>query len=172
MVVTLMCARGPTPHVERGRRTLQLHGFLYKHMGKLQRAVTLILRRESKICPVKSLVSIHSACPCKNYPPKCSQIPHELDYLFKFAFFFYLVFNKATRTLSRKKIVQKPPYNRAGCIVEPYNASRQPKFQFCQKVGKGRHVDVRAWAENIAIAWLPIQTYGKTSKGRNFNSKA
>ena len=23
------------------------------------------------------------------------------------------------------------------------------------------------WAENIANAWLPIQTYGDTSKGRN-----
>ena len=46
------------------------------------------------------------------------------------------------------------------------------------KVGNGRHVDVRewpypsssAWAENIANAWLPIQIYGLTSKGRNFNS--
>ena len=28
-----------------------------------------------------------------------------------------------------------------------------------------------AWAENIANAWLPIQTYWKTSKGHNFNSK-
>ena len=26
-----------------------------------------------------------------------------------------------------------------------------------------------AWAENIANAWLPIQTYGITSKGRNFH---
>ena len=48
------------------------------------------------------------------------------------------------------------------------------------KLGNGRHADVRAWprpsrsawAENIANAWLPIQTYGKTSKGHNFNSKA
>ena len=88
-----MCARGPAPHVARGRKTLQTHGFLYKHMGKLQRAITLIVRCESKICPVKSLVLTHSACSCKNYPPKCSQSPHELDYLFKFAFFFYLVFN-------------------------------------------------------------------------------
>ena len=48
------------------------------------------------------------------------------------------------------------------------------------KLGKGRHISVRAWprpsrsawAENIANAWLPIQTYGETSKGRNFNSKA
>ena len=47
------------------------------------------------------------------------------------------------------------------------------------KVGKGRHFTVRAWprpsrtawAENIANAWLPIQTYGDNSKGRNFNSK-
>ena len=61
-VVTFMCARGPAPHVARGRKTLQMHGFLYKHMGKLQMAVTLILRRESKICPVKSLVSTHAFC--------------------------------------------------------------------------------------------------------------
>ena len=48
------------------------------------------------------------------------------------------------------------------------------------KVGNGRHVNVcawprpsrSAWAENIATAWLPIQTYGKISKGHNFNSKA
>ena len=45
------------------------------------------------------------------------------------------------------------------------------------KMGNGRHVAVRAWphpscsawAENIANAWLPIQTYGVTSKARNFN---
>ena len=51
-------------------------------------------------------------------------------------------------------------------------------------MGNGRHIDVRhidvriwphpshsAWAENIANEWLPMQTYGMTSKGRNFNSK-
>ena len=41
---------------------------------------------------------------------------------------------------------------------------------------KGRQCTPRArnfflWA-NIANAWLPIQTYRETSKGRNFNSKA
>ena len=86
-VVTFMCARSPAPHVARGRKTLQMHGFLYKHMGKLQRAITLILRRESKFFQVKSLVLTHSACPCKNYVPKYSQTAHELDYFFKFAFF-------------------------------------------------------------------------------------
>jgi hypothetical protein len=40
--------------------------------------ITLILRCESKFPDIKSLVSTHSACPCKNYIPKCSQIPHEL----------------------------------------------------------------------------------------------
>ena len=69
-------------HVDvRGRKTLQMHGFLYKHIGKLQTAITLIVRCASKICLIKSLVSAHSACSCKNYPPKCSQIPHELDHL-------------------------------------------------------------------------------------------
>ena len=37
--------------------------------------------------------------------------------------------------LSRKTIVQKPPYNRSGCIVIPYNASRRPKIN-CNFVKK------------------------------------
>ena len=45
-------------------------------------AITLILRHESKFSKVKSLVSTHSACPCKNYGPRCSQSPCEL--------FFYI----------------------------------------------------------------------------------
>ena len=49
-------------------------------MGILQRAITLILRRESKVFQVKSLVLTHSACPCKNFLPKCSQTPRELIY--------------------------------------------------------------------------------------------
>ena len=81
-VVTFMCARDPAPHVARGRKHCKHMASLYKHnMGKLQRAVTLIVRCESKICPVKSLVLTHSACPYKNYLPKYSQTPHELDYL-------------------------------------------------------------------------------------------
>ena len=32
--------------------------------------------------------------------------------------------------------------------------SGQPKFQFCQNVGKGRHVYVRVGG-NVANAWLP-----------------
>ena len=47
------------------------------------------------------------------------------------------------------------------------------------ELGEGRHIYVRMWlhpsrsasAENIANAWLSIQTYGETSKGHNFNSK-
>ena len=88
-VVTFMCARGPAPHVARGRKHRKRMASLYKHMGKLQRAVTLIVRCKSKICAVKSLVSTHSACPCKNYLPKCSQAPCELF----FYIFFYLVYN-------------------------------------------------------------------------------
>ena len=38
------------------------------------------------------------------------------------------------------------------------------------KLGKGRQVYVRVGG-NIANAWLPIQTYGETSKGHNFNCK-
>ena len=85
-VVTFMCARDPAPHVARRRKHCKRMASLYKHIEKFQRAVTLIVRRESKICPVKSLVSTHSACPCKNYLPKYSQTPHELDYLFIYLF--------------------------------------------------------------------------------------
>ena len=65
-VVTFMCARGPAPHVARGRKHCKCMASLYKHMGKLQRAVTLILRRESKFLKVKSLHLIHSARRYKN----------------------------------------------------------------------------------------------------------
>jgi hypothetical protein len=54
-----------------------MHGFLYKHIYReLQSAIFFILRYESKF--VVKLVSTHSVCLCKNYVPKCSQIPHEL----------------------------------------------------------------------------------------------
>ena len=46
-VVTFMCARGPAPHVARGRKHCKRMASLYKHMGKLQRAVTLILRHQA-----------------------------------------------------------------------------------------------------------------------------
>ena len=127
MVVMLMCALGPVPHVARRRKTNSYTNKL--QMGKLQRAITLIVRCESKICLVKSLISTHSACPCKNCPSKYSQIPHE--FLLPYSFF---------------------------------------QAAYTTKVGNDRHVDVRArphpsrsaWAENIANAWLPIQTYGIT----------
>ena len=64
-------------------------------MGKLQSAVTLILRCESKFPKVKSLVSTHSACLYKNYLPRCSQIPHEL---------IYFVFSRGPHTEQEKKL--------------------------------------------------------------------
>ena len=71
-------------------------------------------------------------------------------------------------------MVRKPPHNQAGCIVEPYNASRHPNIHI-QCLVRGRQRTPRAhnfflWAK-IANAWLPIQIYGSTSKCRNFNSK-
>ena len=86
-VVTFMCARDPAPHVARGRKHCKRMASLYKHMGKLQRAVTLILRRESKFPKVKSLVLTHSACPCKNYLPKYSPTPQTLINYINFFFF-------------------------------------------------------------------------------------
>ena len=49
MVVTFMCTRGHAPHVVRGHETLQTYGFPIQTYGKLQSAITLILRCESKI---------------------------------------------------------------------------------------------------------------------------
>ena len=63
MVVTFVCARDRTPHVERGRKPLQTYGFPVQiYMGKLQRAVILILRCESKIDLIfeTSLYILHS----------------------------------------------------------------------------------------------------------------
>ena len=69
-VVTSMCAHGPTHQVACGRKTLQMHGFPMQTYGSFKRAITLILRCESKFLKVKSIVSTHSGCPCKNYTPK------------------------------------------------------------------------------------------------------
>ena len=108
-VDTFMCARSPAPHVACGRKRCKCMASLYKHMGKLQRAVILILRRESKFLKVKFLHSIHSTHPCKNYIPKCSQFPNKLIKHF---------FPKSRHT-KQKKAVQKHPHSQAGCIVEP-----------------------------------------------------
>ena len=60
----------------RGRLSFRMHialkhtrrmASLYEHVGKLKRAVTLILRRESKFCSVKFPGAIHSACSCEQF---------------------------------------------------------------------------------------------------------
>ena len=64
-------------------------------MGELQRAITLIQRRDLKICSVKCLVLIHSACPYKNYVPKYSQ--PSMNYFCTFS--TYLVCNLCAANL-------------------------------------------------------------------------
>ena len=84
-------------------------------------------------------------------------------------YFFFNFYSRGPHT-KQKKMVRKPPHNRAGCIVEPYNASRHPNsnvYNVC--LVKGRQRTPRAcnfflWA-NIASAYLPIQTYGNTLGG-------
>ena len=46
-----------------------------------------LIKGVNQTSPWSSLVLIHSACPYKNYAPKCSQFPHKL------VCFFYLVCN-------------------------------------------------------------------------------
>ena len=68
-------------------------------MGKLQRAVTLILRCESKFSHVKSRVLTHSACWYKNYLPKCSQFPQTF-----FAQEIFFFFQGDQNTKQKKKL--------------------------------------------------------------------
>ena len=86
-VVTYLCARGHTH--SRGKHCKRMAS-RYKHMGKLQSAITLIQRRESTIPAIKLLVLIRSAYSYKNHGPKCSQKPHELfSFYLLFKFFFF-----------------------------------------------------------------------------------
>ena len=85
---------------------------------------------------------------------------------------------KATRTLSRKKIVRKRPHSSAGCIVGPYNASRQPIHQFWSKwVMVVTLMCARGSAPHVARGRKTLKRHGflykhgKTSKGHNFNCK-
>ena len=43
----------------------------------------------------------------------------------------------------------------ATCIVQPYNEADALNIAILSKLGKGRHVHMCAWAENIANVWLP-----------------
>ena len=61
----------PTHQAEKKNHIVQLDRIAYPYNA-------------SRLMQVESLVSNHSACLCKNYLPKCSQIPHELDYLNRF----------------------------------------------------------------------------------------
>ena len=109
----------PIFHVAHGMNSI------CKHMGKLQRAITIILRCESKKSVIKFCISIHSACPYKNYLPKCSQ-----------TFYCRNLFFKLARTQSRKKLPRNPhntprmhsgaiyKANNLGC-TEPYKAILQ-----------------------------------------------
>ena len=81
--------------------------------AKLQMAITLIVRCESKTYLVKSLVSTHSAYPCKNCPPKCSQLPHEyrllslLFFLLVYFFFNFFDLRKAFDSVSHSLLLQR-----------------------------------------------------------------
>ena len=60
MVVTFMCARVPAPHKARGRKTLQMHSFLYKH-GKTSRDHNFNSKVWVKI-PLRQISSFNPFC--------------------------------------------------------------------------------------------------------------
>ena len=68
MVVTFMCTRGHAPHVVHGLNHCKRMASLNKHtVGAITNSKVL------KFFQVRFLVLTHSACPCKNYAPKCFQ---------------------------------------------------------------------------------------------------
>ena len=117
--------KGHHVNVRMGRKHCKCMAFLYKH-GKLQSAITWILRCESKICAIKCRV-FDQFC-VQNYVPNYSQFPHEL-------FFF-----KKADTLSRKKLSGEP-IAQVHCIVEP-QCKQAPHIPLLNKFDQGRHVYV------------------------------
>ena len=77
-------------------------GFPVQTYGKLQGAISLIQRRESKIPAIKFLVLIHSTCPYKNCPQVLPVPPQIILFILRrFSFF------QASRHTKKKKIVWK-----------------------------------------------------------------
>jgi hypothetical protein len=79
---------------------------------------------------------------------------------FNFSLWHLNIFFQGDRTLSRKNCPEKP-HRTAGVHRRATQCKQTPQYPILRKSGKGRHVYVRAWAENIANAWLPIQTLSK-----------
>ena len=70
-----MCTCGHAPYVAREYKTLQTYGFPIQTYAKIQSAITLIQRHESKIPSIKLLILIHSACHIKIVPQVLSKAP-------------------------------------------------------------------------------------------------
>ena len=95
-------------------------------------------------------------------------------------FFFFFFFFQGDQNTKQKKKLSKTTTQLSWMLRTAIQCKQAACTPILNKAGKGRHIYVRAWphpsrsvwAENIANAWLPIQTYGETSKGRIFNSKA
>ena len=89
-------------------------------MGHTLGGVALILMCESKFFFAKAL-DFTSACPYKNSG-------HTVEFKK-----FFCVISRRPHTKQKKRIVQKPPYSRGECIVEPYNATGS-LFQYLVKI--------------------------------------
>ena len=86
--------------------------------------------------------------------------------------YIYIFFFQGDQNTKQKK---KPTQ-----LSQMHSRAIQCKQAACTSIlteeGNGRPIDVRVRSpaphvENTANAWLPIQTYGITSKGRNFNCR-
>ena len=88
MVVKFICARDHTPHVARGRKTLQTYGFPVHTYGKHN----LFKGVNQKPGSNKFMSISHSACSYKNYGLKYFPELQTLDY-FNYLNFFYFMCN-------------------------------------------------------------------------------
>ena len=63
MVIMLMCVLGPAPHVVRGQKTLQMHGFLYKYtVGVKRSGDASVPSRSDAVAPFMPAVRFRSVC--------------------------------------------------------------------------------------------------------------
>ena len=103
----------------------------------------------------------------------CSKCACEIPYT-------YQAISKETKnTKQKKKIVRKQPHSQAECLVA-IRCKQTAYIPILTKLGKGRHISVRAWPRHSRSAWAEtLQMHGflykhigKTLEGRDFNSKA
>ena len=88
-------------------------------------------------------------------------------------FFFFFISFKGTIHTKQKKNYPEKPHRTARVHCRAIQCKQTPHTQFSANLVKVvMYTCARsAWAEILQMHGFPVQTYGKTSKCHNFNSK-